>query len=75
MGGQTFGGMQTGIPFATAGHVNGPQNPLFKPLPTTNFGAQRHRRSSAESYTSTASSDTEKELIVNQVRIFIVEYY
>jgi hypothetical protein len=45
--------------------MNGPGS-LFKPLPTTNFAAQRQRRSSAESYTSTASSDTEKDLIVNQ---------
>ncbi|GIX76956.1 PDZ and LIM domain protein Zasp [Caerostris darwini] len=41
---------------------------LFKPLPTTNFGTQqqRYRRSSTESYTSTTSSDTEKDAITNQ---------
>lgn len=41
-------------------------SPLFKPLPTTNFATQRQRRSSVESYTSTASSDTEKDAIVSQ---------
>ncbi|GBL72308.1 hypothetical protein AVEN_88537-1, partial [Araneus ventricosus] len=41
---------------------------LFKPLPTTNFGnQQRQRRCSTESYTSTTSSDTEKDNITNQV--------
>ncbi|KFM57217.1 PDZ and LIM domain protein Zasp, partial [Stegodyphus mimosarum] len=44
---------------------DGNQN-IFKPLPTTNFGTQRQRRSSTESFTSTTSSDTEKDLIVNQ---------
>ncbi|XP_055939066.1 PDZ and LIM domain protein 3-like [Argiope bruennichi] len=40
---------------------------LFKPLPTTNFGnQQRQRRCSTESYTSTTSSDTEKDNITNQ---------
>lgn len=75
MGGHNFGGMPTGVPYGATGQTNGPQNPLFKPLPTTQFGAQRQRRSSAESYCSTASSDTEKELIVNQVRIAGIEYY
>lgn len=75
MGGHTFGGTPTGVCYGTAGQTNGPQNPLFKPLPTTNFGAQRQRRCSAESYTSTASSDTERDIIVNQVRIARIEYY
>ncbi|GFU29859.1 PDZ and LIM domain protein Zasp [Nephila pilipes] len=39
---------------------------LYKPLPTTNFGQQRQRRCSTESFTSTTSSDTEKEAITNQ---------
>ncbi|XP_042913293.2 PDZ and LIM domain protein 3-like [Parasteatoda tepidariorum] len=39
---------------------------IYKPLPTTNFAAQRQRRSSVESFTSTTSSDTEKEAIINQ---------
>ncbi|GFW23756.1 PDZ and LIM domain protein Zasp [Trichonephila clavipes] len=40
---------------------------LYKPLPTTNFGSQqRQRRCSTESFTSTTSSDTEKDAITNQ---------
>lgn len=40
---------------------------LYKPLPTTQFGnQQRQRRCSTESYTSTTSSDTEKDNITNQ---------
>ncbi|KAG8201724.1 hypothetical protein JTE90_012785 [Oedothorax gibbosus] len=40
---------------------------MFRPLPTTNFAQQqRQRRYSSESYNSTASSDMEKEAIVNQ---------
>lgn len=66
MGGHYATSISAGIPFSSTAPINGPQNSLFKPLPTTNFGTQRQRRSSAESYTSTASSDTEKDLIVHQ---------
>ena len=68
MGGHYARGIS--VPGVTAGvnatsMMDGSQN-LFKPLPTTNFGAQRQRRCSTESFNSTTSSDTEKDLIVNQ---------
>ncbi|GBO25546.1 hypothetical protein AVEN_215752-1, partial [Araneus ventricosus] len=55
------------VPQVGRPHVDG-NSFLFKPLPTTNFGnQQRQRRCSTESYTSTTSSDTEKDNITNQV--------
>lgn len=68
-GGQLYSGVSVpGTPVISM-QMDGPQG-LFKPLPTTNFGNQKSRRSSVESFTSTASSDNEKELIVNQVRFW-----